>query len=127
MIRRGLRILSFALAATGILIIITASGAEKPGKAATDKTGAGSRKSNIIDYVGSYDSAQYPRSELEALFTTADIVVDGIADAAYKNAPASAGTTTSCPVPQESRNDCSHGVLSSFLSAFSSGIFCCRL
>jgi hypothetical protein len=82
--------LSFDFPAIGMLIIFLAICPNQAGMSASDETCAGSRKSNIIDYVGNYNAALHPQRKLEALFTTSDIRVDGIVDAAYADAPESA-------------------------------------
>ncbi len=46
--------------------------------------------SNIVYYKGAYDPATYPQKSLDSVFTTDAIAVDGVMDAAYGGAPASA-------------------------------------
>lgn len=50
---------------------------------------AAQNKSHIIKYQGSYDSALYPQKELDAKFTADKVVIDGILEDAYENAPVS--------------------------------------
>jgi len=87
MIEKGFtRTLAFAFSAIGVLVLFLAS----CGVSTTNGTSSDSRKSNIIDYVGNYNATVYPQSELEAFFTTDDIIVDGVIDAAYADVPRSA-------------------------------------
>ena len=48
------------------------------------------QKSNILDYVGSYDASLHPRRTLNASFTTESVIVDGLSDSAYARASESA-------------------------------------
>lgn len=44
--------------------------------------------SHIIPYTAGYDPVSYPQQQLDAAFTDKTIIVDGVADEAYENAPA---------------------------------------
>ena len=64
----------FTFPAIGMLIFLLV------GESTIGTAGADSGKSYILDYVGNYNAALYPRKELKAVLTTDAIAVDGIMD-----------------------------------------------
>ena len=46
-------------------------------------------QSHMIPYTANYDSSAWPQKQMNAVFTSDEIIVDGIADEAYENAESS--------------------------------------